>query len=50
MEDADTADDPTLLVNSPAQVECLLHSHEQVTGSIELYVDTNITKFMRLKH
>ena len=34
MTDTDYIDDPALLVNTPAQVESLLHSIEQVAGSI----------------
>ena len=41
--DADDADDITLLVNTPAQAESLLHSPEQAAEDIVLYMNTNKT-------
>ena len=41
--DADYANDIVLLANSPAQTESLLHSLEQATGGIGLYVNIDKT-------
>ena len=43
LEDADHADDLTLLTNTPALAKSLLHSLEQVAGGIGLYVNANKT-------
>ena len=47
MTDADEADDLALLVNTPAQVESLLHNLEQAAGSIGLNV--NETEYICFK-
>ena len=44
--DADYADDITLLANTPAQAESLLHSLERTVGSIGLHVNTDKTEYM----
>ena len=44
MTDVDNTDDLSLLTNSPAQPEFLLHSLEQITRSIGLNVNTNKKK------
>ena len=44
--DADYADDITLLANSPAQVETLLHSLERVAAGIGLHVNEDKTEYM----
>ena len=43
---ADYADDIVLLANTPTQAESLLHSLEQVAGSIILHVNTYKIEFM----
>ena len=48
MTDANYTDDLALLANIPTQVESLGHNQEQATGGIDLYVNTNKTKFMCL--
>ena len=44
--DTDYADDIMLLANTPAQAESLLHSLEQVAGSIGLHVNADKTEYM----
>ena len=44
-----TNTDLALLANTPVQAESLLHSLEQVTGGIGLYINPNKTEFMILK-
>ena len=44
MINADYADDPMLLANTPAQAASLLHSLEQVAGGISLYMNINQSK------
>ena len=46
MTDADYAGDLALFTNIPIQAESWLHSLEQATGSISLYVNANKTEFM----
>ena len=41
-----TADDRVLLANTPAQAESLLHSCEQATGGIGLYVNSDKIELM----
>ena len=41
--DADYADDITLLANTPAQAESLLHSLERVAASIGFHVNADKT-------
>ena len=45
--EADYADDITLLANSPAQTESLLHSLKRVAGGIDLHVNVHKTEYMR---
>ena len=47
--DADYADDLVLLANTPTQTKSLLHSVEQATRSISLYVNLDKTEFMPFK-
>ena len=49
MKDVDYAYDLALLTNIHDQTESLLHSLEQATGSINLYMDANKTDFMCFK-
>ena len=44
--DADYADDITLLANTPAQLETLLHGLEQAAGGISLHVNADKTEYM----
>ena len=44
--DMDYADDITLLANTPAQAETLLHSLERVTAGMGLHVNTDKTEYM----
>ena len=44
----DSADDLTLLKNTPAQTESLLHSLEQAAGGISLYMNANKTEYVCL--
>ena len=44
--DADYADDITLLANTPAQAETLLHSLERATAGTGLYVNAHKTEYM----
>ena len=46
MTDEDYADDLVVFKNAPTQIESLLHSLEQTTGGICLYMNTNKTKFI----
>ena len=46
IQDADYADDISLLVNTPAQAESLLHSLERAVAGIGLHVNANKTKYM----
>ena len=43
---ADSVDDQVRLVNTPAQAESLLHSLEQSTKGIGLYMNSDKTDFM----
>ena len=45
--DADYADDITILANTPAQAETLLHSLERAAASIGLHVNAHKTEYMR---
>ena len=48
--DTDYADDLGLLVNSPAQTECLQHSSEQTSRGIGSYLNSDKKKeFMSFK-
>ena len=44
--DADHADDIALLANTPTQARSLLHSLEQVAGSIGLHINADKTVYM----
>ena len=44
--DTDYTDDIALLVNTPVQVESLLHSQEQAAGGIGFHVNADKTEFM----
>ena len=44
--DVDYTDDIVFLVNAPTQAESLLHSLEQVAGSIGLHVNADKTEYM----
>ena len=44
--DADYADDITLLANSSAQAESLLHCLDRVAGGISFYVNVDKTEYM----
>ena len=47
--DEDNAGSLTILANSPAHTESRLHSLEQATGDISLYVNANKTESMCFK-
>ena len=49
MIDADYADDPALLANSPPKAKSLLHRLEQRAEGIGLIMSANKTEFMRFK-
>ena len=44
--DADYADDITLLANTPAQAETLLHSLERAAAGIDLHVNADKMEYM----
>ena len=44
--DADYVDDMSLLANTPAQAESLLHSQDRAVGGIGLYVNADKTEYM----
>ena len=44
--DVDYADDITILANTPAQAESLLHSLERAADGIGLHVNADKTKYM----
>ena len=44
--DVDCTNDITLLVNSPAQAESLVHNLEWIAGGIGLHVNTDKTEYM----
>ena len=46
ISDADYADDIAILANTPNQAETLLHSLEQATAGIGLYVNAHKTEFI----
>ena len=46
---ADYADDLAILINTPAQAECLLYGLGQAVRGIGLYVNRNKTEFMYFK-
>ena len=49
ISDDDYSDDQVFLANTPAQVECLLHSLKQAARGIGLYVKSDKTDFMCFK-
>ena len=48
--DTDNADDIGLLANNPTQAKSLLHSLEQATGGIGLYVNADKMEYMYFNH
>ena len=49
LTDAEYTNDLTLIANTPAQTEYLLHSQEQQAGGIYLYINVNKEGFMYFK-